>query len=64
MAGFMNMDVQKKLKEYYNVLKMTRKPDKDEFFMTTKVAVGVMFVIGLLGFLIYLLLDVLPGAFR
>jgi protein transport protein SEC61 subunit gamma-like protein len=64
MAGFMNMDIQKKLKEYYNVLKMTRKPDREEFSMTTKVAIGMMFVIGLLGFLIYLILDVLPGAFK
>jgi protein transport protein SEC61 subunit gamma-like protein len=52
-----NNDIQKKLKEYWNVLKMTRKPDKEEFFTTTKVALAVMFFIGLVGFLIYLLTE-------
>ncbi|AEA47669.1 protein translocase SEC61 complex subunit gamma [Archaeoglobus veneficus] len=53
-----------KLKEYINVLKMTRKPDREEFLMTAKVAIAVMFTIGFLGFVIYLLMDVLPGALR
>jgi protein transport protein SEC61 subunit gamma-like protein len=47
--------IQKKLQEYYNVLKMTRKPDREEFFTTTKVAIAVMFFVGFIGFLIYLL---------
>jgi len=52
------------LKEYINILKMTRKPDKEEFWTTTKVAVAVMFIVGFIGFVIYLLMDVLPGALK
>lgn len=53
-----------KLKDYINILKMTRKPDREEFVTTTKVAVAVMFVVGFIGFIIYLLMDVLPGALK
>ncbi|ADC65504.1 protein translocase SEC61 complex, gamma subunit [Ferroglobus placidus DSM 10642] len=52
------------IKEYVNILKMTRKPDKEEFWTTTKVAVAVMFIVGFIGFVIYLLMDVLPGALK
>ena len=57
-------DVQNKLREYYNVLKMARKPDWDEFSMTAKVAIAVMFVVGFVGFLIYVLMEILPGALK
>ncbi len=39
-------EIQSKLKEYYNVLKMARKPDWEEFSMTAKVALAVMFIVG------------------
>lgn len=52
------------IREYINILKMTRKPDREEFWTTTKVAVAVMFIVGFIGFVIYLLMDVLPGALR
>jgi len=58
------VDIRDKLKEYLNVLKMTRKPDRDEFIMTTKVSVAVMFVVGFFGFLVYILMNVLPGALK
>ncbi len=58
------MKLEESLKEYLNVLKMTRKPGKDEFLTTTKVALVVMFIVGFIGFLIYLLIEVLPGAFK
>jgi len=57
-------DIQGKLKEYYNVLKMARKPDWDEFSMTAKVAIAVMFVVGFIGFALYILMEILPGALR
>jgi protein transport protein SEC61 subunit gamma-like protein len=57
-------DLQSKLREYINILKMARKPDREEFITTTKIAVAVMFLVGLLGFIIYLLMDVLPGVFK
>ena len=57
-------ELQEKLKEYYTVLKMARKPDWEEFATTTKVAVAVMFIVGLVGFLIYILMEILPGALK
>jgi len=56
--------INNKVKDYINILRMTRKPDKEEFITTTKVAVAVMFVIGIIGFIIYILMDVLPGALK
>jgi len=56
--------IQDKLREYYNVLKMARKPDKEEFITTTKVSVAVMFIVGMIGFAVYLLMDVLPKVFK
>ncbi|MFN3383497.1 MAG: protein translocase SEC61 complex subunit gamma [Archaeoglobaceae archaeon] len=53
-----------RLRDYYNVLKMAKKPNREEFSMTAKVALTVIFLIGFVGFLIYLLMEVLPGAFR
>ncbi len=57
-------ELQAKLKEYINVLKMARKPDRDEFVSTTKISVVVMFLVGLVGFIIYILMEILPGVFR
>lgn len=53
-----------KLNEYYNVLKMAKKPSWEEFSTTAKVALVVMFIVGFVGFVVYLLMEVLPGAFR
>ncbi|MCQ4153677.1 MAG: protein translocase SEC61 complex subunit gamma [Archaeoglobales archaeon] len=53
-----------RLSEYYNVLKMAKKPSWDEFSTTAKVALAVMFIVGFVGFLVYLVMEVLPGAFR
>ncbi len=57
-------EIQDKLKEYYNVLKMARKPDWEEFSTTAKVALAVMFAVGLVGFFIYILMEILPGALK
>lgn len=57
-------EIQEKLREYYTVLKMARKPDWEEFSTTTKIALAVMFVVGLVGFLIYILMEILPGALK
>jgi protein transport protein SEC61 subunit gamma-like protein len=58
------MQIKEVLREYYNVLRMSKKPSREEFTLTAKVALAVMFVVGFVGFAIYLLLEVLPGAFR
>jgi len=57
-------ELQAKLKEYINVLKMARKPDREEFMSTTKISVAVMFLVGLVGFIIYILMEILPGVFK
>lgn len=46
--------VKKALKEYWRVLRITSKPDWEEFQMSSKVTgIGVVLV-GLIGFLIYM----------
>ncbi len=57
-------EIQGKLREYYSVLKMARKPDWEEFSTTAKVALAVMFVVGFVGFVIYILMEVLPEALK
>jgi len=52
--------IKAKVEEYLNILKMARKPDREEFVTTTKIAITVMFLIGFVGFVIYLLMNVLP----
>ncbi|MET1125095.1 MAG: protein translocase SEC61 complex subunit gamma [Archaeoglobaceae archaeon] len=57
-------ELQQRLREYYSILKMARKPTWEEFSTTAKVALAVMFVVGFVGFVIYLLMEVVPGALR
>lgn len=49
-----------KLKEYLRVLKLTRKPTREEFSVIAKVAGAGILIIGFIGFIIYLLLTELP----
>jgi len=56
--------LEQRLREYYNVLKMTRKPTKDEFFKITKITVAGVLLIGIFGFIIYLLITELPRALK
>lgn len=46
-------DIKKKLKGYWRVLKITKKPDKEEYSMSAKVTGIGIILIGLIGFLIY-----------
>ncbi|MFO7968391.1 MAG: protein translocase SEC61 complex subunit gamma [Archaeoglobaceae archaeon] len=55
-------NIESKVREYTKLLRMTRKPDVEEFFTTTKVALGVMTVIGIIGFIVLLFMTVLPEA--
>ncbi len=57
-------ELRSKLQEYINVLKMARKPDKEEFLTTAKISVAVMFVVGLVGFLIYILMQIVPEVLK
>lgn len=49
-----------KLSEYVRILKLARKPTKDEFTMIAKVAGAGILLIGFIGFLIYLVLTEMP----
>jgi len=51
------------LSEYTRVLKLTRKPTREEFTVIAKVAGAGILLIGFIGFIIYLLITVMPGWF-
>jgi protein transport protein SEC61 subunit gamma-like protein len=52
--------VKEKLKEWKRVLKITSKPDREEFEMSAKVTGAGIIVIGIVGFLIYAAFRFLP----
>ena len=49
-----------KLGEYARILKLARKPSREEFKMIAKVAGAGILLIGFIGFVIYLILTELP----
>ncbi|TGC06757.1 protein translocase SEC61 complex subunit gamma [Methanolobus halotolerans] len=56
----LNRNMGQTLKTYFRVLKLTKKPSREEFQMIAKVAgIGIL-AIGFVGFLIYLLLVEIP----
>jgi protein transport protein SEC61 subunit gamma-like protein len=50
-----------RLGEYLRVLKLTRKPTREEFTVIAKVAGAGILLVGFIGFIIYLLITVMPG---
>jgi len=58
------MNISLSLSEYIRVLKLTRKPTKEEFTIIAKVAGAGILLIGFIGFIIYLLITVMPGWFK
>ncbi len=52
----------KKLQVYIRILKLAKRPTRDEFFKISKIAGAAMALVGLIGFSIYLLMTVLPEA--
>jgi protein transport protein SEC61 subunit gamma-like protein len=55
-----NRSVSQILKSYYRVLKLSRKPARDEFLMISKIAGAGIVAIGFVGFVVYILLTELP----
>lgn len=53
-----------KLSEYIRVLKLTRKPSREEFTVIAKVAGAGILLVGFIGFFIYILITVMPGWFK
>jgi protein transport protein SEC61 subunit gamma-like protein len=52
--------VKSKLNEYRRVLKISNKPDWEEFSMSAKITGAGMILIGVIGFVFYLLQNLLP----
>jgi protein transport protein SEC61 subunit gamma-like protein len=50
------------LQEYIRVLKLARKPSREEFTMIAKISMAGIGIIGTIGFVIYALLTELPKA--
>jgi len=50
------------IKQYIRILQLTRKPSMDEFLTISKVAGAGIILIGIIGFVIYLLMVLLPNA--
>ncbi|NPE31495.1 protein translocase SEC61 complex subunit gamma [Methanococcoides sp. SA1] len=55
-----NRNVGQVLRSYVRVLKLSKKPSREEFLMISKVAGAGILVIGFVGFLIYVLLTEVP----
>lgn len=49
----MQLNIRKRLSEYLRVLKITKKPNSEEFLMSVKVTGAGMAIIGTIGLLIY-----------
>ncbi len=49
-----------KLSEYTRILKLTRKPTREEFTMIAKVSGAGILIIGFIGFIIYFFLTEVP----
>jgi protein transport protein SEC61 subunit gamma-like protein len=49
-----------KLREYRRVLKISEKPDREEFEMSAKVTGAGIIIIGLIGFIFYLISNLGP----
>jgi protein transport protein SEC61 subunit gamma-like protein len=56
------MDVKLDLTSYVRVLKLASTPTWEEFSQISKIAGAGIFLVGLLGFLIFLVMSVIPGA--
>ena len=50
-----------KLREYRRVLKISEKPDREEFEMSAKVTGAGIILIGFIGFLFYLAANLIPN---
>jgi len=60
----MNIDVPSfSLQEYIRVLKLARKPNREEFMMISKISILGIVLIGMMGFIIYVFLTELPQSF-
>ena len=57
------MNKSNKFSDYARILKLTRRPSREEFTMIAKIAGAGILLIGFIGFLIYLLMTSMPLLF-
>ncbi|AFD00811.1 protein translocase subunit secE/sec61 gamma [Methanocella conradii HZ254] len=50
------------IKQYVRILQLTRKPSMEEFLTISKVAGAGILLIGVIGFIIYLIMVLIPTA--
>ena len=50
----MRIDIKSKLVEWKRILQVARKPDRDEFVLSSKICILGIAVIGAIGFVIFL----------
>ena len=48
------------IKSYLRVLKLTKKPSKEEFLTIAKVSGAGILAVGVMGFIVYILLVIIP----
>jgi len=53
--------ITRKLDEYIRVLRLARKPSREEFSMIAKVCIAGTLLVGFIGFLVYCIMGILPG---
>jgi protein transport protein SEC61 subunit gamma-like protein len=62
-AGSISLEnIMNSLKQYVRILQLTRKPSKEEFLTISKVAGAGIVLIGVIGFVIYLVMVLIPRA--
>jgi len=61
VATIAEMDVKYELSSYTRVLKLASTPDWEEFSQIALIAGAGIILVGLLGFLIFLVMSFLPG---
>lgn len=52
--------IESKINEYRRVLRISNKPDREEFSMSAKITGAGILLIGAIGFVFYLLQNLLP----
>jgi len=51
------------IRSYFRILKLARKPSRKEFLTIAKVAAVGILALGVVGFLFYVLMDIIPQYF-
>jgi protein translocase SEC61 complex gamma subunit len=55
VSGDMNLKIKEKLLNYKRVLQLCKRPTKEDFILTTKICAGGVVVVGVIGFILYLI---------